>query len=42
MIMIIGETFEKKAKKKDLGAAEAHTKYVDVLSAVGPEMAEEK
>ena len=33
---------EKKAKKKDRDAAEEHTRYVNLLSVIGPEMSQEK
>ncbi|THH08911.1 hypothetical protein EW145_g2368, partial [Phellinidium pouzarii] len=37
-----GQTYEKKAKKKDRDAVEEHTRYVNLLSAIGPEMSQEK
>lgn len=39
---MLGQQYERKAKKKDLSAAEEHTRYVNLLSAVGPEMSQEK
>ncbi|KAI5118106.1 hypothetical protein M0805_005213 [Coniferiporia weirii] len=37
-----GQTYEKKAKRKDRDAVEEHTRYVNLLSAIGPEMSQEK
>ncbi|EJD07114.1 uncharacterized protein FOMMEDRAFT_165721 [Fomitiporia mediterranea MF3/22] len=37
-----GQQYEKKAKKKDRDAAEEHTRYVNLLSVIGPEMSQEK
>lgn len=40
--LMLGQQYERKAKKKDLSAAEEHTRYVNLLSVVGPEMSQEK
>ncbi|KAL5525506.1 hypothetical protein ACEPAG_6842 [Sanghuangporus baumii] len=37
-----GLAYEKKAKKKDRDAGEEHTRYVNLLSVVGPEMSQER
>ncbi|KAL5526300.1 hypothetical protein ACEPAF_8023 [Sanghuangporus sanghuang] len=37
-----GLAYEKKAKKKDRDAGEEHTRYVNLLGAVGPEMSQER
>ncbi|KAI5115012.1 hypothetical protein M0805_004148, partial [Coniferiporia weirii] len=37
-----GQAYEKKAKRKDRDAVEEHTRYVNLLSAIGPEMSQEK
>jgi N-dimethylarginine dimethylaminohydrolase len=36
------QVYEKKAKKKDRDAAAEHTRYVDLLSTLGADMAQAK
>ncbi|GJJ08311.1 hypothetical protein Clacol_002522 [Clathrus columnatus] len=37
-----GQTYEKKAKRKDADLSEEHTRYLAVLNTVGPEMTQDK
>ncbi|KAI0084117.1 hypothetical protein BDY19DRAFT_997965 [Irpex rosettiformis] len=37
-----GQTYEKRVKKNPANAAEEHTRYINVLGAVGPEISEER
>ena len=41
-LLLIGLAYEKKAKRKDRDAGEEHTRYVNLLSVVGPEMSQER
>jgi hypothetical protein len=34
--------YEKKARKNAVGAAEEHSRYINLLGALGPEMTQEK
>lgn len=38
----IGQAYEKKVKKKATDAADEHAKYMNLLTVVGPEMAQDK
>lgn len=42
LLLPVGQTYEKKAKRKDRDAAEEHSRYVNLLSVVGPELSQEK
>jgi len=37
-----GQAYEKKSKKGAKDAGEEHARYVNLLSAIGPEMSQEK
>ena len=37
-----GEVFEKRSKKNPQGAAEEHTRYINLLTTLGPEINQEK
>lgn len=37
-----GQLYEKKSKKKISDASEEHTRYINLISALGPEISQEK
>ena len=37
-----GASYEKKAKKNTYDAADEHTRYINLLSSLGPELTQEK
>jgi hypothetical protein len=41
-MLVLGQSYEKKARKNAIDAAEEHNRYINLLNTLGPEISQTK